>query len=111
MCRLNRKQSDVKKLNIQIINTEQQVLYYRQLLLKYNIKDASSIERYFIFNFLRAQNSIDESQSPGGSDTTAKEGVCVRTTIILAVEGKRTIEDEEPIIIRGGKQSKAIHFE
>ena len=48
--RLNRKQSDIKKLNMQIINTEHQVLYYRQLLSKYNIQDASWIERYsFMF--------------------------------------------------------------
>ena len=47
---------------MQVINTEHQVLYYRQLLSKYNINDASWIERYW-FTFFTTNRIASTNRS------------------------------------------------
>lgn len=46
MIRLNRKRDDIKKLNMELITSEHNFEHYRQLINKYSVSDASSIEQY-----------------------------------------------------------------
>lgn len=57
MIRLNRKRNDIKKLNVELITSEQNLEHYRQLLNKYSVSDASTIERYLsVYHFIQSHH-------------------------------------------------------